>query len=189
LKSKIVNILVGLLLIILIGSGAYKCFTAKDYTEDLNKLEEQINANEELMKQKQKEYQETSKQEEEEWNNFLENYENDKAKVKENIKKMHIVGIGDSVMLGAINNLYKEFPNGYFDAKVSRTDYKANAILKDLKSKNMLGEPIIINLGTNGDCGDKCKIDIMKTIGDRKVFWVNLNHKKNPHYNKYRKIY
>ena len=92
------------------------------------------------------------------------------------VTNIQIVGIGDSIMLGAINNLYETFPNGYFDAKISRTAWMANDILRKLKSKNMLGNPILLNLGANGDCPESCKIDIMKTIGDRKVFWVNTTN-------------
>ena len=79
-------------------------------------------------------------------------------------------------MLGAINNLYEAFPNGYFDAKVSRTDYEVDDILIDLKKKNMLGEPILIHLGTNGDCSRSCKLQIMKLTEGHEVFWINTTN-------------
>ena len=53
-------------------------------------------------------------------------------------------------MLGAVDNLYKQFKNGYFDAEVSRSILKAKGILDDLNSKGILNGPIVINLGANG---------------------------------------
>mgnify|MGYP000826077795 CR=1 FL=1 len=37
----------------------------------------------------------------------------------------------------------------------------------------MLGNPIIFNLGTNGDCSYQCKVNILNTCGDRDIFWIN----------------
>ena len=63
------------------------------------------------------------------------------SKLNNVVSNLPIVGVGDSVMLGAISNLQSQFPNGYFDAKVSRTAWKVAPILKDLTEKNMLGNP------------------------------------------------
>ena len=86
-------------------------------------------------------------------------------------------------MLGAIKSLYAVFPKGYFDAKTSRTDWEANGILQRLKNRGMLGDPIIFGLGTNGQCGAKCRTKIFSTVGDRKMFWITTTNKKMSHIN------
>jgi hypothetical protein len=86
------------------------------------------------------------------------------------------VGIGDSIMLGAIDELQSKFPNGYFDAAVSRTAYVANGIIRDLSYSGLLGDPVVINLGANGDCDNATKDLIMSNLGNRKVFWLNVTN-------------
>ena len=88
------------------------------------------------------------------------------------VKSLSVIGVGDSVMLGAVNNLYEMFPNGYFDAQVSRSTWTVNGILQDLDKNNMLGEVVVINMGANGDCSESCKEQIMNTINGRKAFWL-----------------
>ena len=84
-------------------------------------------------------------------------------------------------MLGAVDNLYDTFPNGYFDAKISRTPWVVNDILVDLKSKNLLGDVVVFNLGANGDCNESCKEEIINTCGNRKILWINTTN--NPKFN------
>jgi hypothetical protein len=79
-------------------------------------------------------------------------------------------------MLGAVNNLYNTFPNGYFDAKVSRSMWAGITLLKELNEQNRLGDPIVMHLGANGDCSKECKIQIMKECKDRTVFWLNTTN-------------
>ena len=40
----------------------------------------------------------------------------------------------------------------------------------------MLGEPILIHLGTNGDCSRSCKLQIMKLTEGHEVFWINTTN-------------
>ena len=47
----------------------------------------------------------------------------------------------------------------------------------------MLNGPIVVNLGTNGDCGEKCRIEIMETCSDVDVFWVNVTNDHSVHFN------
>ena len=132
--------------------------------------------NKKLVNENQENYQKELEKEREDLDKILSELDVDKDKLMEVIKSFPIIGIGDSVMLGAINNLYEAFPNGYFDAKVSRTDYEVDDILIDLKKKNMLGEPILIHLGTNGDCSRSCKLQIMKLTEGHEVFWINTTN-------------
>ena len=94
----------------------------------------------------------------------LNNLEDAESKLKDVVTNLYITGIGDSVMLGAITNLYEKFPNGYFDAATSRTAWVANGIINDLKGKNILGDVVLFNLGANGDAPEEMKIEIMENI-------------------------
>ena len=182
-KYKILKYILLIILLIPTLFGTYKYVIAKDHTLEMKELEEQLNQNEEMMKKKQEEYAKKMKEEYDSWNDKLKNIEEDENKLADVVKNLPVVGVGDSVMLGAVSNLYKTFPNGYFDAKASRTAWVLNDILKDLNSRNLLGNPIVLNLGANGDCTLECKQKIMKTIGNRKVFWVNATNDKDVHVN------
>jgi hypothetical protein len=179
IKSKNKNIIRYILLFIFIVIscyGGYKYITSTDYTKELKELEEQLAKNEKLIEENQKKYIEDISKEKEDWNKKLESLKEDKSKLKEVVTNMHITGIGDSVMLGAINHLYKIFPNGYFDAKISRTDWQIDPLINDLKSKNIFGDVILINLGANGDCQNDCKAKIMNDCEGREVFWLNTTN-------------
>lgn len=155
----------------------------EDHTKEMNKLRKELAENEKILKEKQKAYNERMKQEKEELDKALNSLDIDEEELKASIYKLPIVGIGDSVMLGAVNKLYSTFPNGYFDAKQSRTAWEANGVLKSLKRTNTLGNPIIFNLGTNGDCTEACKDEIMKTCEGKDVFWVTVTNDNSVHYN------
>ena len=172
-------------IIILIPSlyGIYKFIIAKDHTAEMHALEEKLTENQTLIKEKQIEYEKNLKENNAKWEEALANFDNEEANLKEFITNLPIVGVGDSIMLGAINNLYNEFPNGYFDAAISRTDWEANSVLLNLKSKNLLGDVIIFNLGTNGECPEECKREIFETVGPRKLFWVNATKPDYPIFN------
>lgn len=128
------------------------------------------------MEQRKQEYADKLKKEQEDWLETLKDLEAGEEELKKVVSNLSIVGIGDSVMLGAIDELQNKFPNGYFDAAVSRTAYVANGIVQNLSYAGLLGEPIVINLGANGDCDDYTKDLIMKSIGNRKVFWLNVTN-------------
>lgn len=57
--------------------------------------------------------------------------------------------IGDSVMLGAKNNLEAKIPNSFVDAKESRGIEKATEIINSVRAQGMLPEIIVIGLVTN----------------------------------------
>ena len=164
--------------------GIYEFVKTKDFTMEMQELQNQLAENEKVMAQKQEEYAAKLKEQEELWASELADLEDGEAKIAEMVEKLPIVCIGDSVMLGAVPNLSNRFTNGYFDAKISRTDYVVEGILKDLKSSNSLGEPIVLNFGANGDCrNNKCKDNLMKVAGDRDVFWMTVTNDKDVHFN------
>jgi len=156
--------------------GGYKYYLSEDHTEEMKALEKQLAENEKLLEEKQKAYEQQLKQEQLNWFSTLKDLEDGEKNLESTITNLNIVGIGDSIMLGALPNLYKQFPNGYFDAKTSRTAWVVNDILKSLKNKNILGNPIVLNLGSNGDCTDSCKEEIMKTCDGKEIFWVNVSN-------------
>jgi lysophospholipase L1-like esterase len=156
--------------------GIYKYINTEDHTEDMKKLEKELNQNQELIRQKQQEYLSKLKDEEDDWEKVLKELDGDKEKVKNVVRKLKVVGVGDSIMELAIKDLYKEFPNGYFDAVTNRTEDNALEVLKDLKSRNLLGDIVILNIGTNGGCHHNCRDEIMKLLGNRKVYWLNATH-------------
>ena len=176
-KFKIIQILSCIALVLFSTYGLYQYIITKDNRAEMKKLEADLNHNRELIKQKQKEYEEKLKNEEDEWQKILSDLDSNEEKIKEATKNIKIVGIGDSVMELAVKELYKQFPNGYFDAVVNRTEAQATTVINDLKSKNMLGDILLINIGTNGDCSVKAKEKLAKAIpSDQKTYWVNATH-------------
>ena len=183
LYKLIPRIIVLSCILTLSGFGAYKYINEKDHTKEMDELKIQLEKNEKIVQARQEEYAKIVEQENEAWDKQLEKLENDEKALKKLVKNLPVIGVGDSVMLGAVNDLNKTFSKGFFNAKVSRTDYEANAVLKDFNQRNMLGNPIIIGLGTNGQCGQRCRTEIMNTIGNRLLFWINVTNDYEVHVN------
>ena len=175
-KLKFVQYIRFVLMMIIVLFGVYKIIIAKDYSNEMKSLENQLNQNEEAMKKRQQEFELHKKEEQEKWDSVLNDLDKAEEALPEYVKNLKIVGIGDSVMLNAVTELYKVFPKGYFDAAVNRTDWELNPILVDFKNKGMLGDVVLINLGTNGECPQSCKTIYMNSLGDRTIFWVNATH-------------
>ena len=167
------------LFLVICGYGIYQYCITEDHTKEMKQLQEQLVENQKLAVENQNKYKEQLAKENENWNNILKDYENAENNMGEVVKNLNVVGIGDSVMLGAVDNLYAMFPNGYFDAKISRTAWVVGGIIEDLVNKNMLGEPVIINLGANGDCSKSCKVNIIKQCEGRDIFWINTTNLPN----------
>jgi len=182
-KNAKKKILLYILISILTVYGGYKFITAKDYTKEIEQLEAQLAENEKLFQQKQEQFEKNYNQNKQDWLSTLEELENIENDLLDIVKNMNIVGIGDSVMLGALKNLYVEFPNGYFDAKTSRTAWVVKGIINDLKSKKILGDPIVLNLGANGDCPDYVKKEFLNILKDKKIFWINVANNQNKYVN------
>lgn len=182
-KNNVFKYILGFVVLVLSMFGIVKYVLAIDHTSEMKQLEEQLAQNQEIIKQKQEEYKNKIEQENNELEELLKELENGEAQLKNIITNLSLVGIGDSVMLGAVPNLYKMFPNGYFDAAVSRTAWVAGGILQNLKNRDILGNPIILNLGANGDCPESCKKDIINKADGRKIFWINVTNDQDVHVN------
>lgn len=176
-KKKHKNIKELLLILFIAGSlyGAIRYISAKSYEKEMEELRTQLAENEKEMQEKQKDYELKQQQEENDWNKELEKLENP-DNYEELVKKLPITFVGDSVMLGAMSNITKMFPNSYFDAKESRALTTGVSILSNLKNSNKLGEVVVLHLGTNGDCGNNCKENIMNILSDKVVFWLNTTN-------------
>ena len=182
-KYKVLRYIIGSIILIITLYGAFKYIVAEDHTEEMKKLEEQLEQNQQMIQNKQEEYKEQLEQEQ---NNYLEklaNLENIENELNEVVTNLSIVGVGDSVMLGAVTNLYDKFPNGYFDAQISRTAWVAHGILTNLKNNNMLGDPIVFNLGANGDCSLDCKKKIIELCENREIFWLTVTNDRDVNVN------
>lgn len=167
-----------ILLMLLIASSLYGLvyyLCAKSYEKEMNELKTELSENEKLMLEKQNDYELKQKQDEEDWNKELTKLENP-DNYEELVKELSVTFVGDSVMLGAMNNITKMFPNSYFDAKESRALVTGISILTNLKNANKLGEVVVLHLGTNGDCANSCKENIMNILSDKIVFWLNTTN-------------
>ena len=165
-------------LMLLIASSLYGLvyyLSAKSYEKEMNELKTELSENEKLMLEKQNDYELKQKQDEEDWNKELTKLENP-DNYEELVKELSVTFVGDSVMLGAMNNITKMFPNSYFDAKESRALVTGISILTNLKNANKLGEVVVLHLGTNGDCANSCKENIMNILSDKIVFWLNTTN-------------
>ena len=185
-KKKIIKIVLLIPIIILSIYGLITYVKAKDYTEDMNKLKSDLEENRALIEQKQKEQLEKQKEEEDKWQDYLNTSEINEKDLEKKVRELRVIGIGDSIMELAIKNLYKEFPNGYFDAATNRTEIKAIDIIRDLKAKGIDSDVYILNIGTNGLCNVKCKERVIKTIGeDKYIFWLNATAPDYEEFNTY----
>ena len=178
-KRYLLKLIVILIIFFTSAFGLFKYITSKDYTKEMKNLEEELNKNRELIEEKQKEILEKKRIEEEEWNNYLNDFNKSEEELREMVKNFYVVGIGDSVMELAVKDLYKEFPNGYFDGLTNRTGIQLNGLIKDLLDRGALGDIIILNIGTNGGWSDERNEELIRLVGDRKIFWVNAT---NPDY-------
>lgn len=175
----------GLSAILLLSAfyGMFVFITSKNYTLEMKELKELLAQNEKMLMEKQEEYQNRMQEEASDWAKKLEDLEHDAENMEELVKNLPIVGIGDSVMLGAVDNLYKEFPNGYFDAQVSRSVWAGKEILQGLKEKGLLKGPIVFNLGANGDCSTSCKNSLIELSKENEVFWLTVTNDEDVHVN------
>ena len=155
-------------------------------TQNNNKIKEksnQDNSNKDNSKKENKIHNEESSNNIIETNKKETNEATEGIDIDEKIKKMQIVGVGDSVMLDAIKEFYNQFPNGYFDGKISRSISGAEDVLKNLKNKGKLGNIVILSLATNGDYSDKKNKKLMELLGDREIYWVDSAGPDDPKFN------
>ena len=178
-KNKIFKIV--FIIILLIGNIIL--ITEKNHSSEMKKLEKKLNDNLKIIEQKNNDYQNTVKEEEQSWNKVLEDMENEESSISNVVSNLPVVGIGDSVLLGTVNELYKKFPNGYFDGKVSRSIPGSYDLLNDLKNSGKLSNIVILSLANNGDYSDRRNNELMSILGDRQIYWVDAVGADDPTFN------
>ncbi|MBQ4253514.1 MAG: acyltransferase family protein, partial [Erysipelotrichaceae bacterium] len=171
------------LLVAINGTGTVRYILAKDHTAEMKALEEQLAQNEQMLADKQKEYEEQAKAQREEWEKKMAELQDGEEGLKDIVTNLPITTIGDSVMVGATQKLYDTFKNVYVDAAVSRTAWVVEGILTPLKQRGILGKVVVIHLGTNGDVPESVKDKLMKICSDSDVFWVTVTNDRNVHVN------
>jgi peptidoglycan/LPS O-acetylase OafA/YrhL len=85
----------------------------------------------------------------------------------------HVLGIGDSVMLGAKPSLLARIPGMVVDAVKSRQFGEAITVVQAYKAAGVLPTTIVVHLGTNGRVTDGLFDQMMETIGPgHRVFFL-----------------
>ena len=184
LKKKIYKYIKTVFLSFIIVFGCYIIITEKDHTAEMAELQNKLEENLKIIEQKNKEYINNVVNEEKEWNTLIENLEIEGEKaVTEKLNSLPIIGVGDSVFLDAVDELYKKFPKGYFDGKISRSIIGGKEVLVDLKDRGKLGNTVILALSTNGDYSDKRNKELMEILGNREIYWINAVGADDPKFN------
>lgn len=190
-NKKFMNFKIIILSIIIIW-GSFIVITEKDHSAEMKELENRLNENAKIIEEKNNEEVITVNIDQKESNTNSESMEQDENKIaeKENnqketivVENLPVVGIGDSVLLTAIEDLYDKFPNGYFDCKISRTIPAAKDIIVNLINKGKIGDIVILSLATNGDYSDKKNKELMDVLEDRQVYWVDAAGADDPKFN------
>ena len=179
-RSIIKKIFIGV--IVFLGGALF--IIQNDPKKDLVELEKSLIDKTKMMEQKNQEYMDNTLKENEEFEKMLENMalEEQDAVLKQ-LVEIPIVGIGDSVFLDAIDKLYRKFPNGYFDGKVSRSLIAGLDILADLKANNRLPNHVILALSTNGYYSERQNKKLMEIVENRDIYWVNSVGADDPKFN------
>ncbi len=156
--------------------GAWQFCTSKDNTYELKALEDQLAENEEKAKESQKEYEKKLAEAQKKLDSTLSDIDATLENLSTTILELPILGIGDSIMLGASPTLEEKFVNSHFDGAVSRQIWGSYDVIDEYKKSNTLGNPIVINLGANGNCGEEYKRKLVESFGDREIFWATVTN-------------
>lgn len=187
-KNKLIKIIKVFITVMIIIVGISTYIGAKDKALEMKELENKLNANLKVMEEKNKELKDNIEKQttKEEQNNNEEpiNENNPQTtEITDSVSNISVVGIGDSVLLGAVEALYEKFPNGYFDGKVSRTITQAEDLINELKDQGKLGDTLILSLANNGEFNYWICQELMEIVGDRKVYWVSAVGADDPTFN------
>ncbi|MFV0560701.1 MAG: acyltransferase family protein [Enterococcus sp.] len=144
-------------------------------TADQKQLQEQIAANKKMAektKQKSTSTDETTTQpDSEELTSKYNLSENQVDKAQE----MKLTAVGDSVILDAASDLQELYPNAVIDGEIGRQLYDSSTVIDDLKSQDLLSKKVLVGLGTNGAFNESQFDEVMKALGNRKVYWVTVH--------------
>ena len=148
--------------------GTYSFFTAPPKAKAAQEeIERKLRENQERAEEMKQQQMEKAAREEEE------KQEQEKEEEYTDAAQMHVVGIGDSVMLAALSQMYETFPNGYFDAVFGRTIYDGMNALNKLEEEGALGDVIVFGLGTNCKIYEEDCEELIRHSGGRPTFWLS----------------
>lgn len=86
-----------------------------------------------------------------------------------------VVLIGDSVSLGANEQLNAAFPHGMIDTRGERQADEAIAVLEDYLDQGVVGDNVVISIGTNGILDTDIMDTFIEDVGpDRELWFVNM---------------
>jgi hypothetical protein len=87
--------------------------------------------------------------------------------------KHAILAVGDSVMLGASDELRSEIAHIYVDAKISRGIPDVPHVLQQYKTAGALPPTVVIAVATNGTFTDADFDHVMRVLGSRTAVFLN----------------
>lgn len=86
-----------------------------------------------------------------------------------------VVLIGDSVSLGANEQLNEAFPRGLIDTRGEREPAEAIEVLEGYLDQGVVGNDVVISIGTNGILDSDVMDTFLKDVGpDRQLWFVNM---------------
>ncbi|MBO4353227.1 MAG: acyltransferase, partial [Eggerthellaceae bacterium] len=96
-----------------------------------------------------------------------------KANAQLEARKPDILVIGDSVPMGmyGYGAFGEVFPGGYCDTAIGRQFYDAASIYAEYRDLQLVGNPVVIALGTNGYATDEDAEALMAEVGDEQRIW------------------
>ena len=93
---------------------------------------------------------------------------------KDGFTGKEVTVIGDSVMINVEPELKKNFPDMVVDAELGRQMIMAPQVIENLIGQGILGETVVIELGSNGSFTEEQLMDILNLLGpERRIVLVN----------------
>lgn len=164
------------IIIIITIIGGYELVTAPDYYKQMEELKLQLEANQERLIEKQAQYLEKIKDKQEVVIKDIAQIDEAINNIDETTKNTQVLLIGDSIMLGGSFHLDEYFNNYYCDAKGSRNGYLAYETLNELLNMNVVGDYIVIHLGTNSGLELDEVESINSLLTNQKVLWLTVTN-------------
>ena len=171
-NSKIVLIII----IVISMLGAYQLIASPDDYEQMEELKKQLEINQNILANKQAEYLENIKDKQKVAINDVAELDEAINNIDETTKNTQVLLIGDSIMLGGSFNLDEYFNNYYCDAKGSRNGFLAYDTLSELMNMGVVGDYIVIHLGTNSGLELEEVEKISTLLDEQKVLWLTVTN-------------
>lgn len=156
--------------VIAVSAGAVVAANAPDAAQDLDALEQSLQANRALIEQQQTAVPPAEPTPTPE---ITEPTPMPEATAAPAVDPASVTLVGDSVLLGALPALQEALPGCVVDGKVSRQVWDAPAVLEELEASGRLGSIVVLALGTNGTFSPGEGQALIDRLGpDRQIYWV-----------------